>query len=52
MFVNALRDFVVETDRNKQDAIAAHTLNILRQYVARLRLSDVRELFEQMKDLK
>jgi hypothetical protein len=48
-FVDALRDFVVETDKTKQDAIAAHTLSFLKEYDPELLLSDVRELFERMK---
>jgi uncharacterized protein YbaP (TraB family) len=48
-FVDALRDFVVETDRTKQDAIAAHTLKMLKEYDDNLRLSDIRVMFEQMK---
>jgi hypothetical protein len=49
-FVDAMRDFVVETDRTKQDAIAAGMLSILKDYDPELRLSDVRELFKLMRE--
>jgi hypothetical protein len=49
-FVDAMRDFVVETDRTKQDAIAAGMLSLLKEYDPKLRLSDVRELFKLMRE--
>jgi hypothetical protein len=49
-FVDARRDFVVETDRTKQDAIAAGMLSLLKEYDPKLRLSDVRELFKLMRE--
>jgi hypothetical protein len=49
-FVDAMRDFVVETDPTKQDAIAAGMLSILKDYDPKLRLGDLRELFKLMRE--
>jgi hypothetical protein len=47
--------FFAEEDATKRDAIAAHQLNVLRDYQAPrekpLRLSDVKAMFEQMKGI-
>ena len=40
-FVQAMRDLFAQTDKRKQDAIAVHTLHILKQYDPKLRLGDV-----------
>ena len=53
-FAMAMKDYFAETDPHKQDAIAAHQLSILGQYQSprdgKLRLSDVKQMFEQMRD--
>jgi hypothetical protein len=52
-FVNAMNDYFVEANPTKRDAIAAHQLSVLRQYQRprekKLRLEDVKAMFEQMK---
>jgi hypothetical protein len=53
-FVEAMQDYFAETDPHKRDAIAAHQLSVLGQYQdsrdGKLRLSDVKAMFEQMKN--
>jgi hypothetical protein len=53
-FVRAMKDHFAEEDPTKRDAIAAHQLSVLRQYQGprdkKLRLDDVKEMFEQMKE--
>jgi hypothetical protein len=53
-FVNAAKDFFAEKDSYKRDAIAAHQLSVLQQYQgareAKLRFSDIKAMFEQMRD--
>jgi hypothetical protein len=50
-FVEHMRAFHAEPDGHKADEIAARQLHALRQhYTGKLRLSDVKEMFEQMKD--
>ena len=50
-----MRDYYAETDRNKQDAIAAHQLSVLSQYQnpreKPLRLPDIKAMFAAMKDV-
>jgi hypothetical protein len=49
-FVEDIRAFHAEENAIKRDEIAARQLHALRQhYSGKLRLSDVEELFEQMK---
>lgn len=52
-FVNAMADYFAETDPHKRDAIAAHQMSMLGRYQnsrdGKLRLSDVKAMFEQMK---
>jgi hypothetical protein len=50
-FVRDMRAFFVEKDGIKKDGIAAGTLHMLKQhYNGKLRLTEVREMFVQMKD--
>jgi hypothetical protein len=53
-FVDAMNDYFAETDKIKRDAIAAHQLSVLQQYQGpqekKVRLSDVKEMFQQMRD--
>ncbi len=53
-FVKDMRAFFAEEDKHKQDEIAARQLSALNEYRGRqdkpLRLSDVKEMFRQMKD--
>ena len=49
-FVEDMRAFHAEQDGHKADEIAARQLHALRQrYAGKLRLSDVKEMFLQMK---
>jgi hypothetical protein len=52
-FVSATRDYFAELDNTKQDAIAAHQLDVLRLYQSpqekKLRLSDVKAMFLEIK---
>lgn len=52
-FVKAMNDYFAEEDMHKRDAIAAHQLSVLGQYQnprdGKLRLDDIKEMFEQMK---
>lgn len=48
-FFKAMKDYFAEQDGHKRDTIASHQLDILRRYDKNLRLSDVREMFEQMR---
>ena len=52
-FVRAMNDHFVEANPTKRDAIAAHQLKVLQEYQSqrdgRLRLDDVKEMFEQMR---
>ncbi|HZR74539.1 hypothetical protein [Bradyrhizobium sp.] len=48
-FVRAMNDYFAEPDKYKRDAILAHQLSVLKQFDNKLRLDDVRVLFEQMK---
>lgn len=54
-FVEDMRAFYAEEDATKQDLIAVHQLNALREHLRprdkKLRLEDVKEMFEQMKQL-
>jgi hypothetical protein len=54
-FVKNMRTYFAENDQNKRDAIAAHQLSVLSQYQGprekALRLSDVKTLFKEFKDL-
>jgi hypothetical protein len=54
-FVRAMNDYFADEDPTKRDAIAAHQLSVLGQYQGprekKLRLEDVKELFERMKDI-
>jgi hypothetical protein len=50
-FVEDMRAFFKETNQIKQDEIAARQLHALRHYyVGKLRLTDVRKMFLQMRD--
>jgi len=50
-FVRHMRAFFAERDTIKADAIAAQQLHALREhYNGKLRISDVREMFRQMRD--
>ena len=50
-FVEDMRAFHAEENAVKRDEIAARQLHALRQqYTGKLWLSDVREMFEQMRD--
>jgi hypothetical protein len=50
-FVRDMRAFFAEKDTVKKDGIAAGTLHMLREhYPGKLRISDVRAMFMQMKD--
>jgi hypothetical protein len=53
-FVKAMNDYFVEANPVKRDAIAAHQLSVLRTYQRPrdkpLRLADVKQMFEQMRD--
>jgi len=50
-FVEDLRAFHAEKNAIEQDEIAARQLHALMQhYTGRLRLADVKEMFEQMRD--
>jgi hypothetical protein len=53
-FVEAMNDYFAESDKTKRDAIAAHQLSVLSKYQGprekALRLSDVKEMFEQMRN--
>lgn len=52
-FVRALNDYFAEKDPIRRGAIAAHQLDVLRQYHGprekQLRLNDIRKMFEQMR---
>jgi hypothetical protein len=54
-FVNAMNDYFVEANPTKRDAIAAHQLSVLRDYQGprekKLRLDDVKEMFQEMKGI-
>ena len=54
-FVRAMNEYFAESSPTKRDAIAAHQLSVLSQYQGprekKLRLEDVKELFERMKDI-
>jgi hypothetical protein len=49
-----MSDYFAEDDPIKRDAIAAHQLGVLKDYQGprekKLRLSDVKDMFRQMKD--
>ena len=50
-FVEDMRAFFTETSSIKKDEIAARQLHALRQhYAGKLKLTDVREMFLQMRD--
>jgi hypothetical protein len=50
-FVEDMRAFFAETNLIKRDEIAAHQLHVLRQhYAGQLRLTDMTEIFLQMRD--
>jgi hypothetical protein len=53
-FVRAMQDDFIEANPIKRDAIAAHQLDVLKRYQGprekKLRLSDVKAMFEQMKN--
>ncbi len=50
-FVRDMRAFFAEKDTIKKDGIAAGTLHMLKQhYTGKLRMTDVREMFRQMRD--
>jgi hypothetical protein len=50
-FVRDMRAYFAEKNTIKADAIAAQQLHALREhYNGKLRISDVREMFRQMKD--
>lgn len=50
-FIDDMRAFDAEPNAIKQDEIAARQLHALRQhYTGKLRLADVKEMFEQMRD--
>jgi hypothetical protein len=53
-FVKDMRAYHAERNAIKRDEIAARQLHVLRQFdmprAKKLRLSDVKELFEQMRD--
>ena len=50
-FVRDMRAFFAETNTIKKDGIAAGTLHMLKQhYPGKLRITDVREMFRQMKE--
>ncbi len=50
-FVEDMRAYCIETNRIKQDEIAARQLHALRQhYVGKPRLTDVKEMFVQTMD--
>jgi hypothetical protein len=52
-FVEDMRAFFKETNQIKQDEIAARQLHALRHYyVGQLRLTDVKEMFLQMRDAR
>ena len=52
-FYKAMQDYFVEHDPHKRDAIASHQLSILKSHQGSrekpLRLSDVKQMFEQMR---
>lgn len=54
-FAVAMRDYFVEEDQAKRDAVAAHQLKVLARYQNRRdgkpRLSDIKSVFEAMKGL-
>ena len=51
LFVRDMRAFFAEKDKIKADEIAGHQLYTLKQYYpGKLRLSDVKEMFLQMRD--
>ena len=50
-FADDMRAFHAEQDGHKADEIAARQLHALKHhYTGKLRLSDVKEMFEQMRD--
>ena len=50
-FVDDMRAYFAETNLIRRDEIAARQLHVLKQHHAgKLRLSDVKEMFLQMKD--
>src|SRR5690242_13065643 len=50
-FADDMRAYFAETNLIKRDEIAARQLHVLKQhYAGKLRLSDVKEMFLQMKD--
>ena len=53
-FVTAMHDYFAEKDPIKRDAIAAHQLDVLKQYQGQrekpLRLSDVKRMFVHMRN--
>ena len=50
-FVDDMRAFHAEPNAIKRDEIAAHQLHALKQhYAGKLRLFEVKEMFEQMRD--
>jgi hypothetical protein len=52
-FVEDMRAFFKETNQIKQEEIAARQLHALRHYyVGQLRLTDVKEMFLQMRDVR
>ncbi len=52
-FIEDMQAYFAEEDRNRRDAIAIRQLRTLQEYQGpyekKLRLSDVRELFERMR---
>lgn len=48
-FAKAVEDYFSESNHTKQDAIAAHTLKLLKDYDSKLRLSDVKAMFREMR---
>ena len=53
-FVEAMRDYFTEANPTKRDAIAVHQLHVLNDFQSprekKLRLSDVKAMFAQMRD--
>jgi hypothetical protein len=50
-----MRDYFIEANPTKRDAIAAHQLSVLRDYQGpreeKLRLEDVKEMFAQIRTI-
>lgn len=50
-FVRAMKDYFAEGNPTKRDAIAAHQISVLHDYLRekKLRLEDMKEMYEQRK---